>query len=113
MNEPLFSLTKKDFRIDTFRCPGKGGQKVNKTSSGVRITHLETGIAYSCTETRFQQKNRELAFKKLCKDKMFLLWLKNKAFKVTTLEDEIDELMVEENLKIETRKNNKWANDEN
>ena len=30
MNEPLFSLTKKDFRIDTFRCSGKGGQKVSK-----------------------------------------------------------------------------------
>jgi len=35
--ELLFSLTKKDFRVDTFRAGGKGGQKQNKTNSGVRV----------------------------------------------------------------------------
>ena len=35
----LFSVTIKDCDVDTFRCPGNGGQKVNKTECGVRITH--------------------------------------------------------------------------
>lgn len=43
MKELLFSLTKKDFRIETFRSGGKGGQHQNKTDSGVRIVHLESG----------------------------------------------------------------------
>ncbi len=35
----LFSVTMADCRRDTFRAGGKGGQKQNKTESGVRITH--------------------------------------------------------------------------
>lgn len=35
----LFSLTKKDFKIEYYRGSGKGGQKRNKTDSCCRITH--------------------------------------------------------------------------
>lgn len=42
--ELLFSITKKDFKVDTFRCGGKGGQNQNKVESGARITHLENEI---------------------------------------------------------------------
>jgi protein subunit release factor B len=35
--EKLFSITKKDFKIQTFRSGGKGGQHQNKTNSGVAI----------------------------------------------------------------------------
>ena len=43
MREKLFTLTAKNFRWDYFRGSGKGGQKRNKTSSGVRCTHEESG----------------------------------------------------------------------
>src|SRR5204862_3626477 len=34
-----------DLKRDTFRSGGPGGQHQNKTESGVRYTHLPTGIA--------------------------------------------------------------------
>lgn len=40
MSKLIISYSRKDFRIDTFRSGGKGGQ--NKVESGVRITHIPT-----------------------------------------------------------------------
>jgi len=63
--EEDIDINKADLRTDTFRASGAGGQHVNKTESGVRFTHLPTGIAAESTDSRSQVKNREIAMQRL------------------------------------------------
>ena len=59
------NIRKEDLKVDTFRSSGAGGQHVNKTESGVRFTHLPTGIVAESTDGRSQIKNREIAMNRL------------------------------------------------
>lgn len=52
-------------RVETFRSGGPGGQHGNKTESGVRITHIPTGITAVCRSHRSQYLNRKDALKTL------------------------------------------------
>lgn len=47
------------------RGSGKGGQKINKTSSCVLLRHIPTGIEVRCQKHREQSKNRLSAYKLL------------------------------------------------
>jgi peptide chain release factor 2 len=46
-----------ELKRDTFRSGGPGGQHQNKTESGVRYTHLPTGVAAESRSERSQHKN--------------------------------------------------------
>ena len=108
----LLSLTKKDFTIQTFRSGGKGGQHQNKTDSGVRIVHNETGIFAESRDGKSQHHNKKAAFKKLAKSPEFTAWLKSKSNEIITkqtVEELVEKMIQPENIKIEVKINGKWV----
>lgn len=75
----LFSVTKKDLRVEFYRGSGAGGQKRNKTSNACRITHIESGAVGKAEDERHQAQNKKLAFRRMINTKEFQSWLKVKA----------------------------------
>jgi len=54
----VLNIREEDIDESFVRSGGKGGQKVNKTSTCVYLKHLPTGIEGKCQEERSQSLNR-------------------------------------------------------
>ena len=61
-------------RVETFMAGGKGGQHQNRTESGVRLTHLPTGLVVTAREERSQFRNKATALARLRKRLNALLY---------------------------------------
>ena len=58
-------IHERDMEEKFIRSSGRGGQKVNKTSTCVYLKHIPTGIEIKCMEERSQSLNRFLARREL------------------------------------------------
>lgn len=115
--ELLFSVTKKDFEIQTFRSGGKGGQNQNKVESGVRIIHEKSGAIGESREERSQLQNRKNAFRRMVDTEKFKKWLKLEASKHLStwktqeqLFEEVEKWINDKYIKVETKQEGKWTN---
>ncbi len=59
-----FEIRPEDYEMQVYRSSGAGGQKVNKTSSAVRLIH-KSGIVVSCQTERSQFQNKETCLRML------------------------------------------------
>lgn len=114
MKEKIISLNKKDFEIQTFRSGGPGGQKQNKTSTGVRIIHRESNSVGESRTHRSQSINKKEAFKHLISSNSFQSWLKleinRKCGILDKVNEKVDEMMNLDNIKIEiVDENGNWV----
>lgn len=109
--ELLFSVTKDDCRWDYYRCPGKGGQKVNKTSSGVRCTHPPSGAVGQSCDDRSQHINKKTAFTRMVDTKEFKSWHRLEVARRTGKMDEIKRTVEREmkNVKVEVKEDGLWT----
>jgi protein subunit release factor B len=60
-------IREKDLEEKFIRASGKGGQKVNKSSSCVFLKHLPTGVSVKCQKERSRSLNRFFARRRLAR----------------------------------------------
>ena len=113
--ELLFSLSKDkgDFVVQPFKGSGKGGQKRNKTMSACRIIHPESGAVSECQEERSFEQNKKKAFERLIEKDKFQQWYKLECLRqrgiLAQIEDEVEQDIQPENIRVEVQENGKWT----
>ena len=114
--ELLFSVTKKDLKISYFSGSGAGGQHRNKHQNCVRMQHLESGASSTGQSHKERRANLREAFKSLVESPQFKVWQSRKTQEVLkgkTIEEEVDKMMAEDEIKVEFRnKKKQWVESE-
>ena len=109
--ELLFSITKRDFKIDYFSGTGKGGQYRNKHQNCVRLHHPESGVIVTGQSYRERQANTKEAFNNLVNNPKFKVWYNmrvHEKIEGKKIKDLVEEMMQPENLRVEIKNNGKW-----
>ena len=116
MSKVEFKVSKDDFQVSWFSGTGAGGQHRNKKLCSCRIKHKATGIIKTGQSHRDREANKREALQAMANDPRFKSYCEMKLRELEegkTLEEKVNEMMKEENLKIETRMNNKWIEELN
>jgi protein subunit release factor B len=112
MDKLLFSVTKDDFEMQTFRSGGKGGQNQNKVNSGVRLIHRASGARGEARDSRHQAENKRSAFERLLKTPEWIAWHKLETARrlgsMKKVDGAVEEAMRPENLRVEIRTEKGW-----
>ncbi len=108
----LFSVTARDFTIQTFRAGGKGGQNQNKVNSGVRLVHKASGARGEARDSRHQARNKRAAFLRLLETPVWEAWHRLESARrlggVAKAEEATEQAMRPEHLRVEVRGPKGW-----
>lgn len=106
MKSLLFSLTARDFTVQTFCTGGNGGQHRNAKQNGVRIIHDASGARGEHRDGRDQGKNKAEAFRKLVGSSTFKAWHKMEVARrlgiLERVDEAVDRSLHPDNLRVET-----------
>lgn len=109
----LYSVTKKDFRVEQIRSSKSGGQRRDKVSTACRITHIESGAKGFSQDERQFDRNRRKAFRRLLETKEWKTWHRVETARrmgaFLDVEETVDKAMMPKNIKIEIKENEEWV----
>lgn len=108
---PILTLTRDQFRVDTYRASGAGGQNVNKVESAVRITHIPSGASASCQEEREQHRNKMLAMSKLSRHPKLIAYVKRMVADMDkgSIEEKVESFTSSLHVRWEKKVDGKWV----
>lgn len=111
----MMTLPRDQFRVDTFRASGKGGQNVNKIESAVRITHVPSGAVASCQEEREQGQNKRRALERLAWHPKLVAWVRQRVAEIDhheTVAQAVSRATQPDKLRWEHKEDGKWVLDD-
>ncbi len=109
--ELLFSVTKKDLKVEYFSGTGAGGQHRNKHQNCVRIHHSDSGVIVTGQSNRERVANRREAIKNLVTHPKFKMWQNLKVQESLigkSIEEVVEKMVIPKHLKIEIKEDGKW-----
>ncbi len=110
--ERLFSVTKKDLNITFFSGHGAGGQNRNRHMNCVMLNHKASGTMVTGQSNKAKKSNIQEALNNLVKAPKFKIWHARRTKECldkTTIEEEVEEMILPHNLKVEKLVNEKWC----
>jgi protein subunit release factor B len=103
--EKVYTVDKRELDLTWFSGTGGGGQHRNKHKNCARIKHIPTGIITTGQSNKHRQANLREALHSLSNNKKFRVWLNGK---IHNIEKTVEDLMKEENYKVEVYKDGEW-----
>lgn len=103
------TVSLKDCIVQTFRSGGKGGQHQNKTESGVRVIHIESGARGEARDERSQLQNKRLAFERMQDSADFKAWLRHKSGLSARVIASVERDMWPDRIRVEYWVGGKWV----
>jgi|GEM_PF-1678000 protein subunit release factor A len=112
MKDILFRVTKEDMNITYFSGKGGGGQHRNRHMNCVRLNHKDSGVMVTGQSNKEKQSNIKEALQNLVKHPKFKIWHNKRTWEElnkVSIDEIVDKMMVESNLKIEEQVDEKWV----
>ncbi len=113
MKELLFSITKKDFKINWFSGTGAGGQGRNKLMNSCRLTHTPSNTMATGQSNKSRVANQKEALHGVLEHPVFKMWFNQQILEHLsgeTVEEKVNRTLEPAHIKVECKDNRgRWT----